>query len=414
MTSTGAPLTDAEVARIRRRSNVILIIGQALAGIGMGGTFSAGALIMADVSGSNAWSGMAATMATVGAALAAVPLAALARRRGRATALATGAGLAAAGAAVGLAAVVLGLFPLLLAGTILLGVGTAVNLQSRFAATDLSEPRSRGRDLAIVVWASTIGAVAGPNLIEPGDAFGRLLGLPELSGVYLFTVAAQVLAAVFYLLALRPDPLRVAQRLGVERPTAAVADVPEHRLGVRVGILATALSHATMVSVMAMTPVHLVDHGATLVIVGITISLHVAGMFALSPIFGWLADRVGRAPVIALGQAVFVASLLMTALGSESHEWVLAGLILLGVGWSASTVAGSALIAESAGSARRTTVQGRADLLMNVAGAVGGASAGPVLTLIGYSGLSWVVLILTAIVLGALAVYRARPRPATV
>src|SRR5690606_39108935 len=180
--------------------------------------------------------------------------------------LATGASLAAAGAVVGLLAVVLGAFPLLLAGTILLGAGTAVNLQSRFAATDLSEPRSRGRDLAIVVWASTIGAVAGPNLIEPGDAFGRLLGLPELSGVYLFTVVAQVLAAVFYLLALRPDPLRVAQRLGVERPTAAVADVPEHRLGVRVGILATALSHATMVSVMAMTPVHLVDHGATLVI----------------------------------------------------------------------------------------------------------------------------------------------------
>src|SRR5690606_16424240 len=228
------------------------------------------------------------------------------------------------------------------------------------------------------VWASTIGAVAGPNLIEPGDAFGRLLGLPELSGVYLFTVAAQVLAAVFYLLALRPDPLRVAQRLGVERPTAAVADVPEHRLGVRVGILATALSHATMVSVMAMTPVHLVDHGATPVIVGITISLHVAGLFARSPIRGRLSARLGAAPVIVLGQAVFIAALLMTALGSESHEWVLAGLILLGVGWSASTVAGSALIAESAGSARRTTVQGRADLLMNVAGAVGGASAGPV------------------------------------
>src|SRR5690606_25973640 len=124
-------------------------------------------------------------MSTVGAALAAVPLAALARRRGRAPALATGASLAAAGAVVGLLAVVLGAFPLLLAGTILLGAGTAVNLQSRFAATDLSEPKSRGRDLAIVVWASTIGAVAGPNLIEPGDVLGRQLGLPELSGVYL-------------------------------------------------------------------------------------------------------------------------------------------------------------------------------------------------------------------------------------
>src|SRR5690606_40242154 len=163
----------------------------------------------------------------------------------------------------------------------------------------------------------------------------------------------------------RPDPLRTALRLGVERGTAAVASRAADRNGVVTAILSLALSHATMASVMAMTPVHLVDHGATLVIVGLTISLHVAGMYGLSPIWGVLSDRLGREPVIGLGQGMLLAALLMTSFGAESTEWVLAGLIFLGLGWSASTVAASSLVPDSADPARRTVVQGRADLAMS-------------------------------------------------
>lgn len=408
MSATTIPLTDADVRRIRHRSQAAIIAGQALAGIGMGATFSAGALLATDLSGSPAWSGTATTMSTLGAAAAAIPLARLAARSGRSPALATGAGIAAVGAAIGLVSVAVDSFPLFLIAMALLGVGTAVNLQSRFAATDLSEPGSRGRDLAIVVWSTTIGAVAGPNLIGPGDSLGQSIGLPALGGVFVFALAAQLIAATVYFVVLRPDPLRTALRLGVERGAGAVASRATDRNGVATAIVALALSHATMASVMAMTPVHLVHHGATLEIVGLTISLHVAGMFGLSPLWGMMSDRFGREPVIALGQVMLLAALLMTSLGAEASEWVLAGLIFLGLGWSASTVAASGLVADSADPARRTVVQGRADLAMSLAGGVGAAGSGVVLALLGYAGLSFVAMALVAVVFVTLAVRRSR------
>ena len=216
-----------------------------------------------------------------------------------------------------------------------------------------------------------------------------------------------------YLVVMNPDPLLTAVRLGVERGVAAVAARVEDRNGVVTAILALALSHATMASVMAMTPVHLVDHGATLVIVGVTISLHVAGMYALSPVWGILSDRLGREVVIGLGQGMLLAALLMTSLGAESEGWVLTGLIFLGLGWSAATVAASGLVADSADPTRRTRVQGRADLAMSLAGGLGAAASGAVLAAIGYAGLSVVAMGLVAIVLAALAlrVARLRTRP---
>jgi MFS family permease len=406
--SSPAALTDADVVRIRRRSHVAIISGQALAGVGMGATFSAGALLATQLSGSPAWSGTATTLSTLGAAAAAIPLARLAQRSGRSPALATGSGIAAVGAIVGIAATAAGIFPLFLAAMACLGVGTAVNLQSRFAATDLSDPAKRGRDLSVVVWSTTLGAVLGPNLIGPGDELGQSLGLPPLTGVFFFALAAQVVAVLVYLVVLRPDPLRTALRLGVERGTVEVETRAEDRGGVIVGILTLALSHATMASVMAMTPVHLVDHGATLQIVGLTISLHVAGMFALSPLWGVLSDRLGRTPVIVLGQAMLLAALFMTSFGAEHSGWVLAGLIFLGLGWSAATVAASGLVADSADPLRRTVVQGRADLAMSLAGGIGAASAGIVLAAIGYAGLSLVAMALVAAVLVGLVLRRAR------
>jgi MFS family permease len=404
-------LTDADIRHARRRSHVVLISGQALAGIGMGATLSAGALLVTQVSGSSALSGMAATGTTVGAAIAALPLAALARRAGRAPSLATGALIAAAGAGVGLAAAVLVSFPLLLVALVMIGVGTAVNLQSRFAATDLSEEGSRGRDLAIVVWATTVGAVFGPNLTAPSDVLGRSIGLPPLSGSFLFTIAAQLLAAAIYLIFLRPDPLKLALRIGLERAAdGVVSTLRADRSGVRTGLIALALSHATMVSIMSMTPVHLVENGATLVIVGLTISLHVAGMFGLSPVFGWMSDRLGRERVIALGQVLLLAALLTTSFGADYQGAVMVGLVLLGLGWSAATVAASALVAESADPLRRTVIQGRADLLMSATGAAGGALAGPALAVFGYHGLALLAIVLVVIVLIALSVRTASRR----
>lgn len=409
-------LTADRVAGVQRRTRTVLMVGQVLAGLGMGSTLSIGAILAAEISGSPALSGMAATAVTLGAALAAIPLARLARRSGRAPALATGALTAAGGAVLAMLAAGISSFPLLLVGILFIGSGTAVNLQSRFAAADLAAPATRARDLSLVVWATTVGAVSGPNLIGPGETLGVALGLPDLSGPFVFTVVAQALAAALYLVGLRPDPLQLAaewrteQRQQEERAGGVprAVEALEHRPSIRLAVLSIALSHATMVSVMAMTPVHLTAHGASLVIVGFTISLHIAGMYALSPVFGILADRLGRRPTVLIGQGMLAASLLMTGLGAESEGWVVAGLIFLGLGWSASTVAGSALLTDAAAPDRRPIVQGRSDLVMSASGALGGALAGVVLAAAGYSGLSFVTLALVAVVTVALAM---TPRP---
>ena len=393
-------LAPLEVDRARKRIRTVLMTGQVLAGLGMGSTLSVGAILATDLSGSAGWSGMAATLATLGAALGALPLANLAQRAGRSWSLATGAWVAAIGAGLAVLSTVNRLFPVLLVALVLIGVGTAVNLQARFAATDVSTDAHRATDLSLVVWATTVGAVSGPNLIGPGDAFGRWLGLPELAGPFVLTLLAQLAAGVLYRTALRPEPLELARQIAQQAPDdERIAAVGDDRPADRVtALISIALSHATMVAVMAMTPVHLVDHGASLVIVGFTISLHIAGMYALSPVFGILADRIGRKVTILFGQLMLAVSLLATGFGAESEGWVIAGLILLGTGWSAATVAGSALLTESTPVARRTRVQGLSDVLMSAAGATGGALSGVVLLLLGYSGLSLVSLVLVAIV----------------
>jgi len=398
-----APGDAGALADLQRRVRTLLMVGQVMAGLGMGATLAIGAIIAAELSGSDAWSGMAATMSTLGAAIAAVPLARLAARRGRRISLSTGALAAALGGLVTIGAVTTRWFPLLLVGLALVGVGTAVNLQSRFAATDIADEKTRGRDLSLVVWATTVGAVSGPNLITPGEAIGVWLGLPPLAGPFVFTVIAQSLAAALYLWGLRPDPLAVAMaraksaREDGSADARAVAD--DNPAMITTAIVSIALSHATMVSVMAMTPVHLVNHGASLAIVGFTISLHIAGMFALAPVFGVLADRIGRIPTILLGQAILALSLAFTGLGSESEAAVLAGLILLGIGWSAATVAGSTLLTDATSVARRPKVQGVSDLIMSATGAAGGALSGVALWWVGYDGLSFLALALIGVVL---------------
>ena len=411
--STLERVTDIPTG-VQARTVRVLVAGQILAGLGQGATLSIGAVLAVAVSRSEAWAGAGATLTTLGSAAAAIPLARLAVARGRRPALALGALAAAAGSIVTVVAAGIHVFPVLLLGFALLGVGSAVGLQARFAATDVAEPARRGRDLSIVVWSTTVGAIVGPNLFGPGAVIADTLGLPELTGSFVIAIAAQLLAAATYLVLLRPDPLVVARSRTVLPAPIADAGIVRARSTLVFAITALALSHAVMVSVMSMTPVHLTGQGASLIVVGFTISLHIAGMYALSPLFGWASDRLGRIPTLLMGQLLFAVSIVIVAVGSSSNVAVAVGLVLLGLGWSASTVSASALVSDLVTGAERVRVQGRSDLFMNVAGAVGGASAGPVLAVIGYAGLAWVAgTLVVAVVVGASVVtQRVRLTPA--
>lgn len=366
-----------EQARLQRRILRTLVAVQVVGGVGNGAGLAVGVLLLREVSGSSGWAGMSTVMLTLGAALATVPLATLAIRAGRRPALATGWFLGAAGAAV----VVLGAdadsLPLVLVGLFLCGVSTASNLQSRFAAVDRAEPRHVGRSLALVTWATTVGAVLGPNLIGPGTATARTLGVPDLAGPMVFSCVAFAVAGTVVLVLLRPDPLPPARRDGIDVPVPRVrAALPHVRGETRTAVVTIALAHAVMVSVMALTPVHMQDHGAGVEVIGLTISLHIAGMYALSPGMGWLADRWGPARTILAGQLVLVAAVVVAGTSGTSELRITVGLVLLGLGWSAATIAGAALLTRSTDPAVRPLVQGLGDLTMNLAGAAGGLLAG--------------------------------------
>lgn len=380
-------------AAVQRRTIGVLSAGQVLGGISFGATVSLGAVLAADLSGDDALSGLATAAITLGTALTAVPLAALARARGRRPALATGMAVALVGVGLVLAAVSVRSFPLLLTGFVLIGAGQAANLQSRFAATDLATDASRGRDLSIVVWTTTVGAVLGPNLVGPGEVLGASVGMPALTGAYLFTVVSQLAGIVLYLAALRPDPLQLAQQLIAAREGAtggiARGDRP---LAARYATVAIVGAHGVMVSIMAMTPIHLLHHGATLTIVGLTISLHIAGMYGLSPVFGMLADRWGRVPTILLGYGILACCVAVIALAHDDQLAVTIALVLLGLGWSAATVAGSALLTEASAADVRTRRQGRNDFAMSLVGALGATGAGVLLSGIGFNGLALATL----------------------
>ena len=419
----GARWPDHRIRAVQRRTLWTLVAAQALGGLGTTIGIAVAALLAAQISGATSLAGLAQTCQVLGAAVASFLLAHLMGRKGRRPGLLLGYVLGSIGAALCVLAGVVGSFATLLVGTCLLGATTAANGQSRYAATDLARPAKRARALSTVVWATTIGAVAGPNLTGVAGRLALHVGIPRLTGPFLVALAGMLLAAGVIGLFLRPDPLLVAREAALaHRPVARsgphwsrVLTVARERPAVAAGVAALALGHAVMVSVMVMTPLHMSEGHAGLELIGIVISVHVLGMYAFAPVVGWAADRFGRPRVLIAASVVLLLALLLAGTSPMGASWRIGlGLFLLGVGWSMTTVAASALLSESAPDAVRTDVQGAADLVMGLVAAAAGALAGLIVGVLDYAALTLFAALLAAGVATAAEVARRTtgPRPA--
>jgi MFS family permease len=395
-----------------------LIVTQIIGGVGVGTAASIGALLAQSVAHSETYAGLARTASTFGAALVGLPLALLAARQGRRRALGLGWLLAAAGGAVLVVAAIEGSVTLLIIGMLLFGSGNATNLQSRYGAADLAAPARRARALSVVVWATTLGAVIGPNLAGPGARVASLFDMPRLAGGFLISAVCLLSASIVLWVRLRPDPLLTARNYEPEQHTHPRARRASMRLVLgrimaapraRLAFVTVVLGNTVMGAVMTMTPVDMADHGESLTIVGLTISVHVLGMYAFSPVVGWLADRLGRVPVVLGAQVIFLISSLLSGMSHGSVAMVTAGLFLLGLGWSFAIVAGSALLSESVNANIRTVAQGTADTAMNVVAAIAAGVSGPVMATLGFAGLNALAaaLVLPVLVLAAPLALRA-------
>jgi MFS family permease len=417
-------VTPPEVAQLQRRTLRVLVASQALGGLGISVGIAVAAVLARDVSGSEALAGLVQTAQVVGTALASYLLARLMGRHGRRVGMVTGYAIGGAGALTCVLGGAVGSYPVLVLGGLLLGATGATNYQTRYAATDLAEPDHRARAVATVMWATTFGAVLGPNLVGPAGAAAVDLGLPRLTGAFLLSAVVVGLAAVVGLVLLRPDPLQTALALAAE--DAATRDEPAGEVpgflelvrrtpAIGWAVLAMSASHAVMVAVMVMTPLHMDHGGAELELIGLVISVHVLGMYFFSPAMGWLADHAGRTPLLGLGGVLLLVACLLAGLSPEGGSLVIGvGLLLLGVGWSACTVAASTLLTDATPIAHRTRVQGSADLVMNLSAAVAGAAGGVVVDLTSYAVLNVFAALLVAGVLVAAVRLRVRPVPAPI
>lgn len=382
---------DQRPADLQRTTLKVLVASNALGGVATASGFAVAALLAENVSGSTSMAGLVATSTTLGAALLAVPLARLARSQGRRMSLTTGYLIAFAGALLTIVAAQIGSLALLLFAGCMFGSGSASNLQSRYAATDAADPDHIARSLAVVVWATTIGVVVGPNLTGVGGSVGTAAGLIALAGPYIFSVVAFGTSAAIVWFGMRRLH-QLTPKVKVERQPLVftfrqVVAIPHARLG----LLAIATAHAVMVGVMSMTSVHLTHHGASLTIVGFVLSGHVAGMFALSPLTGWLADRLGRIPTIGVGLGILAIAMTLAAVApDDAHSLTGVALFLLGLGWSACLVAGSTLLSRSVPEDIRTSAQGLSDLTMGILASIAGVASGPILA---YFGFQWLAII---------------------
>lgn len=383
---------------------VVLAAGQVFGGTAMATSVAASSLVAARLSGSPSVGGAASTAIVLGAAGAAAVVARVAQRRGRRPALAGGYLIALAGAVGAVLATEAGSAPALLVALLLVGSGTAVGLAARYAATDLASPDRAGRALALVVWATTVGAVAGPNLLGPLQSVATRLGLDPATGPYLLCAVAFAAAALVSWAGLRPDPLVRARARAAATPGAASGGGTTRPWAVvrgsrpaLVGAAGIVVGHAVMVGLMSMTPVHMDHGGATLTVVGLVISLHIAGMYALSPVFGRLSDRLGAARVLACAAVLLTVAGVLCALAAPTATALLTcALVLLGLGWSAALVGGSALLTASVPVAERPRVQGAVDVAMNLGGAAAGIVAGVLVTVASYAVLGIVAVVVTA------------------
>jgi MFS family permease len=401
-------------AAVQRRTLRVLVAAQVFGGLGMSGA-AAGALLALHMTGSESLSSLPLAFLVVGSSATVVPISALSRRAGRRTGLTVALVLATIGAAGILGAAVIDNFPLLLAAFCLFGAGNTAVMLARYAAADLSTPAQRGRSIGLVVFATTFGAVAGPNLLDPAGAAAESVGLPPLTGLFVLAALAYVAAAGVLLALLRPDPLRLATHDEPPEdawgPRPALADLLAPP-AVRAGLATIVTANFVMVAVMAMTPVHMRHHDHSLTLVGFVISLHIAGMFAPAPITGRLADRLGARRVALGGCATLLAAGALAGAAGASVPVLSTGLLLLGVGWNACLIAGSTLLVSAVAVGQRPRVEGVGELSMGIAAATGGALSGPAVAIASYPALAVTAAALAATIAPVLLVSATRGSPA--
>jgi len=251
-----------------------------------------------------------------------------------------------------------------------------------------------------VILGGVIGTILARVAAVPMGNFAISMGMDELAGAYLTTLALFAIAALIVFLGLRPDPRDLGREVaklyptiipqGEARPILQILRQP----AAITAVTAMALGQVVMVAIMVITSLHMEDHHHAHSDIYSVISAHTFGMFAPSIISGWLLDKWGRGRMILIGAVTLLLACITAPISPDVLPLGIS-LFLLGVGWNFCFVGGSTLLADQLSPVERSRTQGTNDLLVGLASAVISLSSGIIFNATSYT--------MMAIIAGALA-----------
>ncbi|GIO22895.1 MFS transporter [Oceanobacillus sp. J11TS1] len=400
--------------QLYKRTLTVVILAQIFGGAGLAVGVTVGALLAQDLLGADSVTGVPSMLFTLGAAGAALFVGRVSQRYGRRFGLTAGFLGGALGAVGVIIAAVSENIILLFLALLIYGAGSATNLQARYAGTDLANSDQRAKAVSMAMVSSTLGAVAGPNLVSIMGNMATSIGIPALAGPFLLAAASYFLAGLIFFLLLRPDPFLVAKEIRLAKElshTHSSGTEGEHleidKRGIFAGAFVMIISQFTMVAIMTMTPIHMGHYGHGLNDVGFVIGLHVGAMYLPSLITGYLVDKIGRVNMAFISSITLLLAGVTAAFGPpESIVAHVAALILLGLGWNFGLISGTAMLVDATSAITRAKTQGSVDVLISLAGAIGGGLSGVIVAHAGYMTLtlSGVVLAISIIPVVILAI----------
>ncbi len=400
-----------------RRIITTLFISQSLGSAALIANATVNPIAAVALSGRDGLAGLPGMLLLLGAASTAQPAGRAMERIGRRLGLAAGFFVGMVGMIVGGVAIVAHLFPLFLLGLLLIGAARGAVDQSRYAAADAQLPDRRAKAISTVVFAGTVGAIAGPALVAPsGNILGGFgvepLAGPMWSGALLFALAGALLAVLLW-----PDPRDIGRALAAASPEARLAAVPARSLRqimrlpeARLALAAMVVGQVVMVLIMSMTSLHMHSHNHGLDDIGVVMMAHTLGMFGLSMVNGALIDRLGRKAAIGAGAALLICGGLLAPM-SLATWWLALALFLVGLGWNLCYIAGSSLLSDVLAPSERAQIQGSNELIVNLASAASSLGSGLIRAWFGYSALGMTgaaLALLPLLVLGGQELSRLR------
>jgi MFS family permease len=354
-----------------KRNTALFASAQALQGSGTQMVTALGAVTVLEITDSALLAGVGVSMLQLARIAISYPLGKLADTYGRKPAMLAGLFLGLAGAPILALTPIFESIWMFVLGAFVIGLGVGATQQLRVAVTDMFPANRRGEALGYLLTGSLLGTFVAPALIGTSSWLAPSLGINELSMPWLLTPLL-IVPTVFAVLAVRPDPRDIALNLSTYWPNVTeTVRAAKGRMSFREFVqsrprLTAAVCYmpaqGVMSMMMATTPLVLTRSGHSLPLISLAVSIHVFGMFAFSIPLGRLVDRAGRTKVIWGGLATSAAGALLVPV-TELYGIISLGIFLVGVGWSATFVAATAIIADTTPVQQRGRAIGLNDMM---------------------------------------------------